>query len=282
MPPLHLHPDVLVILGSLFVAYLLAWRTRIREVPAVEDIGRRKKIVQFSIGMAILLLAAAWPIHDLAEGALFSVHMFQHMLITLVAPAFMLAGTPEWMARQLFSSKPIMAALRVLTKPLVAFILFNALLLASHWPGWVAATVGSQWLHFGAHVLLFGSAVLMWWPIFSPLPEFGPISPPMQMVYLFLMSLAPTIPASFLTFGEKPMYAVYASFPRILPISVIEDQRIAGLLMKLGGGFILWGVIAYIFFKWYADEQHTPGWGEMKVHELERDVQRERQREGRS
>ena len=57
--------------------------------------------------------------------------------------------------------------------------------------------------------------------------------------------------------------------------TAIDDQRIAGLLMKLGGGFILWGMITYIFFKWHSDEKHAPGWGEMKVHELEREVHEE-------
>ena len=41
----------------------------------------------------------------------------------------------------------------------------------------------------------------MWWPVVSPLPEMPPLAPPGQMLYLFLQSLVPTIPASFLTFG---------------------------------------------------------------------------------
>ena len=275
MPAWHPHVDVLLILGSITVAYVLAWRQRFRVVPAVEDPGRRKKIALFAIGMATLFVASSWPIHDLAEGALFSAQLLQHMLITLVGPAFLLAGTPDWMARRLLSPKPVMAAMKVLTKPFVAFVIFNGLLLASHWPGWVQATVGSEFLHLGAHILLFGSGILMWWPVLSPLPELPPISAPMQMVYLFLMSLAPTVPASFLTFGESPMYSVYASFPRVFAISAIDDQRVAGLLMKLAGGLILWGMITYIFFKWHSDEQHAPGWGEMRVQDLEREVREE-------
>ena len=55
----------------------------------------------------------------------------------------------------------------------------------------------------------------MWWPVVSPLPEMPALSPPGQMIYLFLQSLAPTIPASFLTFGRSPLYPVYEAFPRI-------------------------------------------------------------------
>ena len=53
----------------------------------------------------------------------------------------------------------------------------------------------------------------MWWPVVSPLPELPPISRPAQLLYLFFQSLAPTIPASFLTFGTEPLYPVYATFP---------------------------------------------------------------------
>ena len=77
------------------------------------------------------------------------------------------------------------------------------------------------------------------------------------MMYLFFQSLAPTIPASFLTFGDHPLYKVYETFPRIWGISVLTDQLIAGLIMKLIGGAILWVVIGAIFFRWYGREQRS-------------------------
>ena len=93
-------------------------------------------------------------------------------------------------------------------------------------------------------LIVLGSALVMWWPVVSPLPEMPPLAPPGQMLYLFVQSLAPTIPASFLTFGTTPLYPVYATFPRIWGISAMTDQLIAGLIMKIVGGLILWGVIA--------------------------------------
>ena len=72
--------------------------------------------------------------------------------------------------------------------------------------------------------------MIMWWPVFSPLPELPPLAPPAQMLYLFAQSLAPTIPASFLTFGRTPLYHVYETFPRLLGISRADrpaDRRAA-------------------------------------------------------
>ncbi|MBI2238183.1 MAG: cytochrome c oxidase assembly protein, partial [Actinobacteria bacterium] len=84
-------------------------------------------------------------------------------------------------------------------------------------------------------------------------------------------SLAPTIPASFLTFGRAPLYPVYAGFPRIWGISAMTDQLIAGLTMKLLGGMILWGFIAVIFFRWHAAEERH-GWDALKWRDVDREV----------
>ena len=105
----------------------------------------------------------------------------------------------------------------------------------------------------------------------SDLPELPPLAPPGQMLYLFFQSLAPTIPASFLTFGHSPLYPIYATFPRIWGISPLEDQLIAGLVMKLGGGLILWGFIAAIWFRWYARDTRE-GFDTVRLVAVERDV----------
>ena len=203
--------------------------------------------------MGVLWLGADWPIHDLAERYLYSVHMTQHMLFTLVAAPILIAGMPVWMYRDAAPGPGRCGTVfRFFTRPLVALIFFNGVLLFTHWPAVVEASVRSEPLHFVLHVLLVLSALAMWWPVMSPLPEMPPLSAPGQMLYLFLQSLAPTIPASFLTFGQSPLYPIYATFPRIWGVSVMTDQLMAGLIMKLVGSAILWVVIAAIFFRWFA------------------------------
>ena len=159
-----------------------------------------------------------------------------------------------------------------MTRPFVALVLFNAVIVITHWPAWVDPTVRSEPFHFFAHTLLFGSALCMWWPVVSPLPEMPTLSYPARMIYLFLQSIVPTVPASFLTFGSAPMYHAYTTFPRIWGIDVLTDQRIAGLSMKLLGGAILWGVMAVIFFRWFGQEQKTPGWDAVEWHRAEREI----------
>ena len=269
MPAWHPHPTVWLVLGGIWVAYLVAVRRHRTAVGEPSD--RRRRTTLFSVGMACLWLGADWPVHDLAEGYLYSVHMTQHLLFTLVAPPLLIAGVPAWMWRDFLRPRWLFLAFRFLTRPIVALILFNGLLLFTHWPEVVEASVGSELTHFTLHVLLFGAAIVMWWPVMSPLVELPALTPPAQMMYLFAQSLAPTIPASFLTFGHTLLYPVYGTFPRIWGISALNDQLIAGLLMKLVGGFILWGFVATIFFRWYAREERD-GWDALALRHVEREL----------
>ena len=252
LPAWHVHPDVWLLFGSIIAAYLIAGRRHERATGEATEPRKRRL---FLLGMGVLWLGADWPIHDLAERYLYSMHMTQHLLFTLVAAPILIAGMPVWLLRELLAPAPIRRIFRFMTRPLVALIFFNAVLLFTHWPEVVAASVGSELVHLALHVLIVTSALVMWWPVMSPLPEMPSLPPPGQMLYLFLQSLAPTIPASFLTFGHKPLYPVYATFPRIWGIDALTDQLIAGLIMKLLGGLLLWGVIAVIFFRWYNQEQ---------------------------
>jgi putative membrane protein len=258
LPPWHAHPDVWLLFGSIVAAYLIAGR---RHLIATGERTPQRARRLFVLGVAVLWLGADWPIHDLAERYLYSAHMVQHMLFTLVAAPMLIAGMPAWMLRALLRPKAVRAVFAFMTRPLVALIFFNSVLLFSHWPQIVDIAVRSEWIHFELHVLIVSSALVMWWPVMSPLPEMPPLSAPGQMLYLFFQSLAPTIPASFLTFGHTPLYPIYATFPRIWGIGALTDQLMAGLIMKLVGSAILWGVIGSIFFRWYGREQR----GELDV-----------------
>ena len=268
VPAFHVHLDVLAILGGLTALYLGAARRHERSTGERLAAGRRAR---FLGGVAAMLAGAMWPIHDLAEGFLYSVHMVQHLLFSFVAAPLLVTGTPAWMWRSLLRPAPLRRIWAFLTRPLVALILANGVLLFIHWPAVVDLSVRSELAHFSLHALLLGSSIVMWWPVFSPLPELPPISRPGQLLYLFFQSLAPTIPASFLTFGTTPLYPIYATFPRIWGLDPLTDQMIAGLTMKLVGGAILWVMIAAIFFRW-GKEETTEGWDALRFRDVEHEI----------
>jgi putative membrane protein len=276
LPPFHLHPEVLLLMLVLEGSYLWALR-RLgpRHAPEGEPPASRRQMLWYTFGVATLLIASEWPIHDLSERYLFSVHMFQHLLISLVAPPLLLLGLPTWLLRLMLRPRPLNWLVRNLARPLIALVIFNAVIVVTHWPPVVNAMLEHHPLHFAGHVVLFGSATLMWWPVISPLPEMPGLSYPGRMLYLFLQSIVPTVPASFLTFGSTPLYHFYTTVPRIWGISVLSDQRIAGLAMKLLGGALLWTVIAVVFFRWYVLERDSDGWDALKWRDVEHDIRSE-------
>ena len=265
----HPHLDVWLVFGSLAVAYLAALRWWIKpEEQHVSASGMQ--LVAFFSGLSIMWVAADWPIHDIAENYLFSVHMVQHTLFSLIAPPLILLGMPAPLLRKLL--RPVMPALRFATKPLIALALFNGVVLFTHWPVVVNFSVTNHLGHFALHLLLVFSSLVMWWVVVTPLPELGSMQPPGKMLFLLGQSFLPTVPASFLTFATTPMYTVYAEAPRLWGISAVNDQMMAGLIMKIGGGLILWSVIALIFFKWYASE-NRPVDKEIAWEDFERELE---------
>jgi hypothetical protein len=42
----------------------------------------------------------------------------------------------------------------------------------------------------------------------------------------------------------------------------VADQTIAGVVMKLGGGLLIWGTIAVIWFRWTSEERD---WEELSI-----------------
>lgn len=73
---------------------------------------------------------------------------------------------------------------------------------------------------------------------------------PAKMIYLFVMSIVPTVPGGWLTFAENAVYSSYDTPTRAFGISVQDDQQAAGVFMKLFAGSWLWFLITCQFFVW--------------------------------
>lgn len=270
----HPHPDVwalaLVLLGGYWAA-LRWWGPR--HVTPGEPPATRGQVAAYVLGVLTLLVAADWPVHELAEERLLSVHMVQHLLLSLVAPPLLLFGTPGWLLRSLLRPRWLAALVRTLARPFPALLLFNAFIAFSHWPVIVDAAVSSEAAHLGLHAALVGTATLMWMPVLSPMFEIPRLRYPGQMLYLFAQSIVPTVPASFLTFADGPIYAFYGLASPLIGVDPVVDQRIAGLVMKIVGGFILWGFIAVLFFRWHRQDELT-GSEEPVWQDVEREANR--------
>jgi putative membrane protein len=256
-PAFEPHPEVWLLVGLLGAAYAIAVvRVGPRLAPVKTAVVTPLQVVCFSSGLLALLVASDWPIHDLGEGYLFSVHMVQHLVYSILAAPLLLLGTPTWMARALLSPPRLLRSVRWLARFLPATILFNVVVIITHIPVVVDAALHNGLIHFSLHALVFCSALIVWMPLASPLPEVPRLVPLLRMLFLFLQAVVPTIPATFLTFGDHPLYPYYNHVPRLYDgLSAMEDMRIAGLEMKIGAGVVLWVIIAIVFFRWFNTEE---------------------------
>jgi putative membrane protein len=255
-PSWHPHVDTWMLVITLAAAYAVTVaRVGPRHVARGRPPVTRLQAVCFSLGIVAIWVASDWPVHDIAEELNYSMHMVQHLVLSMVAAPLLLLGTPAWMLRAILRPPSrLFGIVRFLSRFLPALIVFNVVLVLTHWPAIVDASLENHLVHFLVHALIFVTALIIWMPVLSPLPEIPRLSPPPRMIFLFLQSVVPTIPASFLTFGSSPLYRFYEGVPHLWGLSTVDDQRLAGLIMKIGAGLLLWMIIAVIFFRWAGEE----------------------------
>lgn len=242
----------------LFVALLAAaWWLAVRRVGADPADGSGRVYVgrrfAFLVGLVVLWLALDWPIGALGAGYLASVHMLQYLMIALLAPLLLLLGVPRAAYERLGSFRAA-ALLRPVTHPVVALAVFGVVLYWTHLPGVVDTLMATQAGSFLLDVVWLVGGLVFWWPVVAPVPERPWFPHGLKMGYVFLATVINTLPYGFLTFAELPFYGIYELAPPVLGISTRQDQQIAGLLMKAGGGVILWTAITVLFFRWVARE----------------------------
>ncbi len=242
------HPEVWLLVAFLLGAYVYAVRVI---GPVVVKAGppiTKKQRNSFIAAILLLWLGSDWPVHDLAEEYLYSIHMFQHMVLSYFMPPLVLLATPKWLFDAVFGSGMTRVAINWLAKPVVAGVAFNVVVMVTHIPALVNQSVTNGPLHYSLHILLVTTALLVWLPICGPNTR-QQLQPGGKMIYLFLMSVVPTVPAAWLTFAEGAVYKHYDIPVRVWGLSVTTDQQIAGAIMKTGGSVFLWSIVVYLFFK---------------------------------
>jgi putative membrane protein len=253
-----LDPVLIGTLLTLAITYvLLAGPLRSRVAPGAR-LGAGQTAL-FVSGLAVAFLAEASPLHDLSDRYLFSAHMVQHLLLSYVVAPLLIGGTPGWMVRPLLDSR-LGPAFRLFTRPLVAFVVFALAFSLWHLPFVYEAALGNDFMHHSQHVIFLLLAVMVWWPVMSPLPEMPRLGYGMQVFYLVALPLGQFFVAAILTFAPVPFYPTYAHAPRVIhQMSATADQQLGGVIMKIAS-FIAFGIpLVVVFLRWFAGDRPLPG-----------------------
>ena len=247
-PDWSLHPTVIVgtaMLGALYFWGIGPWRRRHGHPPAP-----LWRIVLFVTGLLVMLVSLNGPIHDLSDYYLFSVHMVQHLLLTLVLPPLLIAGLPGWLADGLAARPWARAIGRVVTHPLLAGAIYTVTLTVWHLVPMYDLMMRDHEVHIATHLMFMVAAVIMWWPVLSSSTVLPPLPYGLRALYLFLVSIPMQLVAAIITFADDVLYDWYAVAPRTWGLSPNEDQQLGGLLMWVPGNMYMLAAIAAVFYVW--------------------------------
>jgi cytochrome c oxidase assembly factor CtaG len=246
------YPGVWVFIGLLAYGYARLLRATLQPSDAVR---RAPYAVSFGAALLLLWLALDWPVGAIGAGYLASVHMVQFLVLGMIVPPLMLYGIPEATYHRL--PPRLLAALRPVTRPVVAFTAFNLMVILTHMPAIVDTLMATQLGSFVIDVLWLGGGLLFWWPVAVGTPGGSQLRELAKVGYLGLQLIAMKPVFVYLTFSKYPQYAIYELAPRISSISARADQQMAGLLMEVAGMIIILIAVGAVFLKWSMREERT-------------------------
>ena len=229
----------------------VVWVRRLRHAGARQDASGTPKRWAFVLGWLSMWIVLDWPVGALGAGYLASVHMVQFLVLALIAPPLLLLGWPHGSARGGGLARG--RGSRFLTHPIVTLGVFTAVIIASHLPVTTDRLMPSQLGAFVIDTVWIGSGLLFWYPVLIPCHAW--FSPPLRIVYLFALMVLMTAPGAMITFSDLPIYATYELAPPIPGVTPLEDQRIAGVGMRLGGSMTCWIAISILFLRWAREEE---------------------------
>ena len=241
----NIEPTIAVGVLALVTAYLFITRT--------SSFSSQK--ASFIAGMVVLFVALGPPLDDWSDHYLLLAHMVQHLLLIMLAAPLLLYGTPAWVLEPLTRNRITNTIGYWLTRPVMAYLVANAVFVLWHVPLFFEMALRSQPVHGFEHATMLGTALLAWWPILGPLPQWPRLALPLHSLYYFAMTLPGTAVGAFITFADPGLYAPYDTARRIFGIDLATDQQAAGLLMWVALGTVYLLLITVSFFRWVSREE---------------------------
>jgi putative copper resistance protein D len=225
----------------------------------------RSRTIAFLGGLLVIAVALQSGI-ERYDTTLFSIHMVQHLLLTLVAAPLLVLGAPVTLV--LRASTPpvrqrwILPALqsrtvRVLGHPVLATVVFAGVMWGSHFSPLFDLALENPLVHDLEHLVFLGAALLFWWPAVGLDPGPHRLSHPARILYTFLQMPQNTFLAVAVSFAPAPLYPHYATLTRDWGPDPLLDQQIAGSIMWLGGDLLFLVAILGIVADWSRSEERN-------------------------
>ncbi len=254
-------PGVVAVTASATFVYAHAERRARRGRPATR--AQRSRRFAFLVGSVVALVALVPPLDILADRSL-SVHMVQHLLLTMIAAPLLVAGAPVTVALRGWTDGPRRALkaflrsvpVRVLANPMTTWALFVVVLWSTHFTGIYDLALRNDLVHAAEHTALLATAVLFWLPVVGIDPIPGRLSPPARILYLFLAMPAVAFLGLAISTAPHVLYPTYAQVEGAR--AALADQRLGGAIMWGGGMVLMVMALSMVLWDWMgADEREA-------------------------
>ncbi len=207
-------------------------------------------------GLLVLLIALASPIGTY-DTTLFSVHMVQHLLLTMVAAPLLVLGAPITLLLRVSSPQtrrdvilPILHSwpVKVISHPVVTWTIFAAVMWGSHFSPLFDASLDNEAVHVFEHALYLGAGLLFWWPVVGADPSPWRLPHPARIAYLFLGMPQASFLGLAIFAAPAVLYRHYETLVRPWGPTPLDDQALAGGIMWAGGDMMF--LIAMVLALW--------------------------------
>ena len=242
------HPDVVAGVGVLAGAWVGAWIAKGQRPRTMEAVALAGALVA-------VLAVLNGPIHELSDRYLFSAHMVQHLVLTLIVPPLLLLAVPRWMIDGLLRPGWLARIAWALTRPVPALGFYTVALVAWHLPGPYGLALEVHGWHVVEHLTLMAASTMAWWPVVGRSERAPRLHYAAQILYLFAFGLPMTVVAAMITGAETVLYPFYEAAPRLFGLSALADQRLGGVLMWVPAALVPLTAFTIVFFRWAAVER---------------------------
>ncbi|PRH76282.1 hypothetical protein C6N75_26445 [Streptomyces solincola] len=259
--------DTFFLVGCLLALALYGWGVaRLVRRGDSWPVGRT---VSFAIGVLSVALVMCTKLNDYGM-VMFSVHMVQHMVISMLSPILLLLGAPVTLAlralpvasrrgargpRELLLALLHSRYLRIITHPAFTIPLFIASLYGLYFTPLFDFLMGSRPGHIGMMVHFLAVGLVFFWPIMGVDP--GPHRPGyvMRMLELFAGMPFHAFFGIALMMASEPMVGTYLDPPASLGIDALTDQNAAGGIAWAFSEIPSVLVLIALVYQWYRSEQ---------------------------
>lgn len=205
-------------------------------------------LLSYYAALLTLLTALLSPI-DALGAQLFSFHMVQHLLLVMFVPPLLWLANPfpvilwglpgrgrKTVGGWFRADTPLRRTLQTLTPPNWVWMATVGVYLGWHDPNAYTAALRFEWVHSLEHLSFFVTALAFWWHITGAAPHIHPpLKPGVRIAYTASMIPINMGTGAVIAFSSTVLYPYYANVPRLLGLSVMQDQMLAGTMMWLVG-----------------------------------------------